>query len=195
MHKISSLFHSSFHMLEEFPWAFTNGKEKLFSKLSSLYSSMCLLRDCSHPIWISTADFPTELLCLPLTRRLLLFFFFSRNSFRLDKPMLNTKSILWGNCSPSLMSDSCPLSKYCPCSTTQVIDEKIESHFGWDRHLWLSTSSCSGSTPPVSTLTGGFTQKFHPNEALLPCFWEVTQKKWGLCQAFFLHCSYEDIFT
>lgn len=139
-------------------------------------------------------SFPTGLLCLPLTKCLGFFPEWLSDLIRLGKIMLNTKSILWGNCIPSLMSDSCPLSKHCPCSITQVIYETIESHFGWDRHLWLSASSLSGRTPPVSALTEDFTQKFHPNEALLSCSWEITHKKRGLSQAFFLHCSCERYF-
>lgn len=140
------------------------------------------------------SSFPTGLLCLPLTKCLVFFPEWLSDLIRLGKIMLNTKSILWGNCIPSLMSDSCPLSKHCPCSITQVIYETIESHFGWDRHLWLSASSLSGRTPPVSALTEDFTQKFHPNEALLSCSWEITHKKRGLSQAFFLHCSCERYF-
>lgn len=125
--------------------------------------------------------------------------FFSRISFRLGMIMLNTKSILWGNCSPSLMSDSCPLSKYCPCSITQVINEKMNHTLG-------ETDTCDSVHPPalaalpqwaLSQLPfsqGALHRNFTQIEVSSLAFERLHRRRGDCFRLSFLHCSCERYF-
>lgn len=126
-HKISFHFYSSFLILEELHWAFTNGETMLLTMFSSWYSSRGLLHDwslsildlhCWFSCWVAVLA-PKRLSPFPSTPRL---------SFSLDKIVLTTKSVLQGNCSPSQLPDSCTWSKYSCCPSSKSFMKKIESH-------------------------------------------------------------------